>query len=139
MRPIVAFLAALALTSSACENRPGGLTGVTPLNLPPTKLVILAQPTDEAVGTGITPVIQVAIQNASSQTVTTASAAINVIITPGTGTAGAILTGTTINNPTSAGIAVFSDLKIDRAGTGYTLTFSATGLTAAVSAPFNIQ
>lgn len=137
MRRIVALAYALAFI--ACEGRPGGLTGVTPLNLPPTKLVILSQPTDEAVGQPITPVIQVAIQNVSNQTVTTSSAAISVIITPTSGTAGAILAGTTVNNPTSAGVAVFSDLRIDRPGTGYTLTFTASGLTSAVSSAFNIQ
>jgi hypothetical protein len=137
MRRTIAVAAALAFI--ACDNRPGGLTGVTPLNLPATQLVIVAQPSDEAVATNITPVIQVALRNASGQTVTTGSANLSVIITPGTGTAGAVLTGTTINNPTSGGVAVFSDLKIDRAGTGYTLTFSAIGLTSAVSTAFNIQ
>jgi hypothetical protein len=137
MRRIVALVATLALTS--CEGRPGGLTGFTPLNLPASKLTVLSQPSDEAVGARITPVIQVAVQNGSNQTVTTSTASISVVITQGTGTAGAILTGTTINNPTSGGIAVFDNLQINVAGTGYTLTFSAPGLTPVVSAPFNIQ
>ena len=140
MRRLLAFLTlALFVAIPACEGRPGGLTGVTPLNLPPVKLVILSQPTDEAVATNITPVVQVAIQDVSGKTTTQAAANVSVSITTGTGTSGAILTGTTINNQTAAGIAVFSDLQIDRAGTGYTLTFTAPGLTSVVSAPFNIQ
>jgi len=137
MRRFVALLATLALTS--CEGRPGGLTGITPLNLPAIKLAMLSQPSDEAVGSPITPVIQVAVQNGSNQTVTTTTASISVVITPATNTTNAVLTGTTIANPTSSGIAVFSDLRISQPGTGYTLTFSAPGLTSVVSAPFNIQ
>ena len=134
MRRIVLFCAAFALTS--CEGRPGGLTGVTPLNLPPTKLSMISQPTDEAVATNLTPVVQVAVQNASNQTVTSSSANISVVLNA---TNGAVLTGTTLNNPASSGIAVFSDLRVDRAGTGYTLTFSSPGLASVTSAPFNIQ
>jgi hypothetical protein len=137
MRRLAALVVTLALTS--CEGRPGGLTGVTPLNLPATKLTSLSQPTDEAAGSPLTPVIQVAVQNGSNQTVTNSTASISVVITPNSGTAGAILTGTTINNPTSGGIAVFSDLRINLAGTGYTLTFSAPGLAPAVSNTFTIQ
>ena len=36
------------------------------------------------------------------------------------------------------GVALFNNLSINTAGNGYTLTFSALGLTAAVSQPFNI-
>ena len=134
MKRLVALLAVLALTS--CEGRVTGLSGVTPLNLPATKLVITSQPTDEAPGTPFTPVILVAVQNASSQTVTTSSANVSVVLNA---TNGAILAGTTIDNPASGGIASFSDLRVDRAGTGYTLTFSSPGLASATSAPFNIQ
>jgi hypothetical protein len=37
------------------------------------------------------------------------------------------------------GVATFSTLSIDRSGTGYTLTFTASGVTAVVSAPFTIN
>src|SRR5205085_3434722 len=37
------------------------------------------------------------------------------------------------------GVATFSDLSIDKAGTGYTLSASSTGLTGATSNTFNIS
>ena len=55
-----------------------------------------------------------------------------------------------VNNPTASplygvkaksavnGVATFSDLRLSRAGKGYTLRATATGLTATVSVPFNI-
>ena len=52
---------------------------------------------------------------------------------PATGTLG----GTAIRNAV-AGLATFADLTINHAGTGYTLTASATGLTGATSTPFNV-
>ena len=36
------------------------------------------------------------------------------------------------------GVATFANLSIDKAGTGYTLTASATGLTGATSGAFNV-
>src|SRR5437762_8679678 len=52
---------------------------------------------------------------------------------PGGGT----LAGTTSVNAVS-GVATFSTLSINNAGNGYTLTASASGLTGATSASFNI-
>ena len=132
-RPLQA-LALLALVS--CDDRGAGLTGVTP-GLPASVLVITSQPTDEQVGININPAIQVAVRNAAGQTMTTSTAAITVQITPTTGTAGATLQGTTTQVATN-GVALFNNLSINTAGTGYTLTFSALGLTAAVSQTFAI-
>src|SRR5205085_2259334 len=56
---------------------------------------------------------------------------------PGTTPGGGTLSGT----PTQAavgGVASFSGLTINKAGTGYTLTATATGLAVGTSAPFNI-
>ena len=132
-RPLRA-LALLALVS--CDDRGAGLTGVTP-GLPASVLVITSQPTDEQVNTNISPAIQVAVRNAAGQTMSTSTAAITVQITPTTGTAGATLQGTTTQVATN-GVALFNNLSINTAGTGYTLTFSALGLTAAVSQAFAI-
>src|SRR5207245_6909034 len=38
-----------------------------------------------------------------------------------------------------AGVATFGDLSVDKAGTGYTLTAAATGLTSPTSAAFNVS
>jgi hypothetical protein len=47
------------------------------------------------------------------------------------------LSGTAVATA-SAGVASFADLSINTAGTGYTLTASATGPTLATSNPFDI-
>jgi hypothetical protein len=82
---------------------------------------------------------KVAIQDAYGNTVTTASANVTLAITPGTGTAGAVLTCTANPKATSSGVATFTGCKINLAGGGYTLTATAPGLTAAVSATFSIS
>ena len=57
-------------------------------------------------------------------------------ITPATGTSGAVLTCTANPKAAAAGIATFAGCKIDRAGTGYTLTATSAGLTSATSSAF---
>ena len=61
----------------------------------------------------------------------------NVTVAIGTNPAGGILSGTR-TVAASAGVATFSGLSIDKAGTGYTLAATATGLGSGVSAPFNV-
>lgn len=130
------FRALLLWTLLSCDDRGSGLTGVTP-GLPASLLVITSQPTDEQVNVNINPAVQVAVRNSAGQTVTTSNASITVSITPNTGTAGATLQGTT-TQIASNGVALFNNLRINTVGTGYTLTFSALGLTAATSQAFNI-
>lgn len=127
----------LLLALLSCDDRGSGLTGVTP-GLPASQLVIISQPSDEAVNTNISPAIQVAVRNSNGQTISTSNASISVQITPATGTTGAILQGTTTQIATN-GVALFNNLSINTAGTGYTLTFSSVGLTSAVSQAFTIQ
>jgi len=100
-----------------------------------TKLAFAVQPANAAAGAAITPAVQVAVQDAGGNLVTTASNSIAIAI--GTNAGGGLLSGT---SPVSAvgGIAQFSNLSIDKTGTGYTLQATATGLTAAVSSAFNI-
>jgi hypothetical protein len=138
MTPVLRRLGPILLLALlSCDDRGSGLTGVTP-GLPASQLVIISQPTDEAVGVNINPAVQVAVRNSSGQTVTTSSAPITVQITPATGTAGATLQGTTQQVATN-GVALFNNLSINTAGTGYTLTFSSPGLASAVSQAFTIQ
>jgi hypothetical protein len=135
-RPLRVLAPLALLTLVSCDDRGSGLTGVTP-GLPASQLVILSQPSDEAVSTNITPAIQVAVRNSAGQTITTSTAAITVQITPATGTPGAILNGT-LTQVATQGVALFNNLSINTAGTGYTLTFSALGLNSAVSQAFSI-
>lgn len=69
--------------------------------------------------------------------VTSYTGAVVANITAATGTAGATLIGTVSVNCVG-GVADFTDLAIDLAGTGYTLDFTSGALTPATSSPFNI-
>jgi hypothetical protein len=64
---------------------------------------------------------------------------ITLAITSGTGTLGAVLSGITTVTAGS-GVAIFSGLSIDKAGTGYTLSATTTtlGVTGTTSATFTI-
>ncbi len=66
------------------------------------------------------------------------SSTVAVTVAIGNNAGGGILSGTTTKNAV-AGVATFSDLSINQAGTGYTLTASATGVADATSNAFNIS
>jgi len=123
------------LTASA-----DGLTGATSTAFAitagsATKLVFISQPTDAIAGVAISPAIGVAIEDASGNTVTSAMDVVTLAV--GTNPGGGTLTGTT-GIAAVNGVATFSNLYLDKAGPGYTLTATATGLTSATSAAFAI-
>jgi hypothetical protein len=62
----------------------------------------------------------------------------DVILTLNGGTAGARLTGTR-TVPAVHGVATFSDVAVDRAGTGYRLTASADGASSGTSQSFDVR
>ena len=104
---------------------------------PPTKLAFMQGPTSAAAGATISPAVTVAVEDASGNVETTDNAT-TVGLAIGTNPAGGTLTGGSAVT-VSAGIAKFSGLSINDAGTGYTLTASSTpSYTAATSAAFNI-
>src|SRR2546427_16367 len=100
-----------------------------------TKLVFTVHPTNAAGAQLITPPVQIAVQDASGNTVTAATDAVTVALgaNPGAGTLSGTLTVAAIH-----GIATFSNLRIDRPGSGYTLAASAGGLSGATSVPFAV-
>ena len=100
-----------------------------------TKLAFAQVPVTTSAGSPITPAVRVAIQDASGNTVTSATGQITLAIgaNPGSGT----LSGTTTVDAVN-GVAVFSNLSIDKTGNGYTLTAIATGLTDVTSPAFDI-
>jgi hypothetical protein len=119
-----------------------GLTGATSASFDitsgsATQLIVTVQPHNATAGAAITPAVQVTALDAGGNTATGFVGNVTVVITAGTGTAGASLGGTR-TVAAVAGVATFSTLSIDSAGTGYTLTASASGLTPALSASFNI-
>jgi hypothetical protein len=125
-------------------NVPSGGTGSTTFGVacvpgPATQLVFTVQPSNTAPNTAISPAVKVNVVDAQNNTVTTFTGPVTIavgrngsILIPGT------LSGTKTVSPIN-GVATFSDLKIDQSGDGYTLRVTATGLTGAESARFNIR
>jgi Bacterial Ig-like domain (group 1)/Leishmanolysin len=101
----------------------------------PTQLAFTVQPSNADTGTVITPAIQATARDALGNTATAFMG--NVSIAIATNPAGGTLSGTTTVAAT-AGIAVFSNLRIDKGGTGYTLQASASGLSTATSTAFDV-
>jgi Bacterial Ig-like domain (group 3)/Bacterial Ig domain len=120
------------LTASAT-----GLTGTTSptfdiLTGAANRLAFLTGPTDRQVGQVFSPALQVQVQDAGGNPVVTASGQITLTSSV-TGT----LTGTATATPV-AGTATFSNLAINKAGIGYTLTALASGVASRTSDPFDV-
>jgi len=118
----------------------GSLMGATStgFNITPgaaNRLVFTGQPSNTATGAAITPAVQVTAQDDQGNTATAFTGTVTVAL--GMNAGGGTLSGATTATAVS-GVAAFPNLSIDKAGTGYTLAASATGLTAGTSAPFTI-
>lgn len=132
----IALISALVL-GVACDEG-DVVTGFVPGPQPATRLGMLVQPSDVAVLDAISPPVRVEIRNNAGQVVTNSTLPVTMSITPNTGTPGASLSGQVIVNAEN-GIATFNNLRINQAGTGYTLTASAQGLTSVTTAPFAVN
>src|SRR5207249_901829 len=99
------------------------------------KLVFTVHPSTAAAGAAITPAVQVAVQDAQGNTVTTATTSITLAIgtNPASGTLAGTATVAALN-----GAATYANLSINIAGTGYTPTASSTGPLRAARPIFNI-
>ncbi|PYO11820.1 MAG: hypothetical protein DMD31_17805, partial [Gemmatimonadetes bacterium] len=102
--------------------------------LSPTRLVVIAEPTNTPAGAAISPAVRVAAQDALGNTL--ASFTRDVTVTIGTNLMGGALSGATTVTAV-AGVATFSRLTINRAGMGYTLQFNTSAL-ATNSGAFNV-
>src|SRR5213079_704739 len=118
----------------------GSLSGTTstPFNITAgaaTQLSFSVQPSNTVAGAAITPAMQVTALDGQGNRATGFTGNVTVALgaNPGSGT----LSGTTTVAPV-AGVATFPGLSINKVGTGYTLTVSATGVTGATSAAFTI-
>ena len=98
-------------------------------------LTFTAQPTTTTAGVAITPAVEVTARDQFGNTATSFTA--NVTVDFGTNPASGTLSGTR-TRAAVAGVASFSNLSINKAGTGYTLQASSGTLTLANSATFNI-
>ena len=98
-------------------------------------LAFRVQPSGVTAGNIMTPAVQVQIQDTLGNVDTSFTASVTIAI--GTNPVGGRLSGTTSVAPVN-GVALFGDLALDKAGTGYTLAASASGATGATSASFDV-
>ena len=127
-------------TLSACGGGGGGSGSSSSGGGPRhrySRLLVATQPSGAApsVAFATQPVVQVrsnGVTDAADNTTV-----VTVAIVAGTGTAGAALVGTTTATAV-AGVATFTNLAINSAGTGYQLRFTATNVTEATSSTFAI-
>jgi len=100
-----------------------------------TKVIFKSQPANVLVGATLTPAVRVVLSDRYGNTATAATTGITVSMgtNPGSGT----LSGSTTLGAIG-GVATFSDLRIDAAGLGYTLTARSPNLSSATSNAFNV-
>ncbi len=101
---------------------------------PPAQLAFTVQPTNAQAGAAIAPAIQVRAQDAAGAVVTSFTG--NITLAIGTNPGGGALSGTT-TVAASGGVATFSNVSINKTGTGYTLQASTPTLLR-TSTTFNI-
>ncbi len=99
-------------------------------------LTFTQQPSNVVAASAITPAVRVTLLDPFGNVATGSSAAVTMAI--GTNPAGGVLSGTTSVNA-SSGVATFTNLKIDKPGTGYTLVAGSSGLASVTSTPFDVQ
>ncbi len=112
----------------------GGPSG--PAVGPPSQLAFITEASDGTAGGAITPAPQVAIRDASSNLVTSATNAVTVELASNPG--GGTLMGTTTVSAVD-GVATFSDLSVDKVGAGFTLRATSGNLQSATTASFDIS
>src|SRR5439155_1347991 len=97
--------------------------------------VFSVQPGSTTAGATLVPAVQVTALDTQGNVATGFGG--NVTVAIGTNAGGGTLSGTT-TLPATSGVASFANLSINKVGTGYTLAATATGMTSAPSAAFNI-
>ncbi len=103
-----------------------------------TKLGFTVQPARGTPSGSLAVQPSVAVQNAGGATVTNV-ASTTVTVAIGANPGGAALTCTGgLSRSTSNGVAAFNGCRVDKVGVGYTLTATATALTSATSALFDV-
>ena len=107
---------------------------------PASKVLFTTQPANTNVNVAFTAAPVVAITDAGGNVVTTGADSVRTVtLAIGTNPGGGTLTCTGgLSKAAIAGVATFAGCSIDRAGVGYTLTATSTGLTSATSNAFNV-
>lgn len=101
----------------------------------PASIRFSVQPSNVTAGDGIAPAIQVELVDAQGNLATASTAAVSLSL--GTNPGGATLSGEATVNAV-AGVATFSGLSLNQAGTGYTLVAASAGLPVVASAAFDV-
>ena len=127
---VIALIGGLA----ACGDDEGG--PAAPDVGTPVQLTFVTEASDVTAGAAITPALQVAIRDASSNLVTSATDAVTVELASNPG--GGTLMGTTTVNAVG-GVATFSDLSIDKVGSGLSLRATSGNLQSATTASFVVS
>ena len=123
----------LTVTSAGLAGSP--LTvAATAQAITPTRLAMVSNPANGSAGVTLG-AVSVAAKDAAGNTVAAYTGDVTVAL--GANPGSATLSGTTTVKAV-AGIATFSDLKLNRPGTGYTFAFSASGLTGVSSSSFDV-
>jgi hypothetical protein len=99
------------------------------------RLVFSQQPTNTTAGATIAPAVTVLVEDSAGNVINSDSS--NVTIAIGANTGLGNLSGT-LTVAAVSGVATFSTLSINKAGTGYTLTAADGALTPATSSAFNV-
>jgi hypothetical protein len=126
----------ITISSTAVPSITPLVYNVTIVPATASKLVFGQQPTTAVANAVITPAVTVFIQDQYGNTVTSATSQVTMVLDPAT-TAGMQFLGTKIVNAVN-GVATFSGLSMTPAKTAVRVIATASGLTQALSAPFNI-
>ena len=127
--------AGYALAATASGAAAGSSASFDVTAGPATRLAFTAQPTSTFQGSAISPAVEVSARDAYDNPVTGFTGDVTLAI--GTNPTGGTLSGTT-TVAAVAGVAAFPDLRIDSAGSGFTLVANASGLASDASGPFAV-
>jgi alpha-tubulin suppressor-like RCC1 family protein len=100
------------------------------------RLSFAVAPSGATAGAAMSPAVEARVQDVLGNTVTGSNAAVTLAL--GDNPADGALTGTTAVSA-SSGVALFTNLRIRKAGEGYTLVATATGLAPDTSAAFTVS
>jgi len=104
---------------------------------PPAALGFAVQPGDVRALDVIRPAVVVGLRDAYGNSTSDRGRVVTLAVTSGTGTSGAVLSGQLVR-PVLEGSAVFADLSVDLAGTGYKVEAASSGLVGATSVAFDV-
>ncbi|MDQ1059887.1 hypothetical protein QFZ23_003788 [Arthrobacter globiformis] len=109
----------------------GNITVVLPAS---NQLAFTQGPSNATAGAAVSPAVTVTVRSSGLVPVANVPVTLSIGNNPGSGT----LSGTVTASTNVLGVATFANLSIDKAGSGYSLTASSSGLTPISSGFFNI-